>query len=514
VTMLEKRSRDLLPIVLAIAIFAALSIWEAIKSTAFLEADSCTHYLYARFALQQPVLLVNVWGRPICTALYMIPAAIWGRIGVRFTSLLIAISCGLVAYRIARNQNYRWPALALIFTLAQPLVFLHSFSELTELPFALMIGLAFWAYQKRLWLAMTILISLTPLARPEGFGFLLLAALALIAHRRGWWLLILPIPLIYWNQAGWILYGKSGPWWKWLADNWPYAAESLYQRGSIFHFVMLMPAVISPIIFPALLMGTWRSLLPLPSGEGRGEGVLENPTATDSPNALTPILSRSEREVNQKLIAIIPLLILVGHSFLYALGKMASNGELRYMLVVAPFWGLLAAYGWEWIFVRLNWRAPLRIAGAVAMAPVLINCFYYKVLPLKSGDDWDRVDEIAQWYQTSDVRKTYPYICAAHPAMFYYLDISMIGPSAREWNATTIAHPQPGTLLVWDSMYGISNADARRSIDKQKLLDTGWIIVDLPPTARATWCIGLSPQDISGNPTPVNLQLTLPALHN
>ncbi|HMB95766.1 MAG TPA: hypothetical protein VKK61_06980, partial [Tepidisphaeraceae bacterium] len=201
-TLTARRDSDFWPIILAIAIFALFSIWAAITSVGFLEADSCTHYLYARFALQDTSLLVNVWGRPICTALYAIPATLFGRLGVRFTSLLVAIACGLIAYRIAKNQGYRWPSLALIFTLAQPLVFLHSFTELTELPFALMLALGFLAYQKRQWLAMTILIGFTPLARPEGFAFVALAALALIAHRRWWWLVVLPMPLVLWNHAG------------------------------------------------------------------------------------------------------------------------------------------------------------------------------------------------------------------------------------------------------------------------------------------------------------------------
>ena len=42
--------------------------------------------------------------------------------------------------KLAAGQGNRLPALALIFTLGQPLLFLHSFSELTELPFALVIS--------------------------------------------------------------------------------------------------------------------------------------------------------------------------------------------------------------------------------------------------------------------------------------------------------------------------------------------------------------------------------------
>ena len=57
---------------------------------------------------------------------------------------------------------------------AQPLVFLHSFSELTELPFAALLALAFWAYQRRRFALLAVLISLSPLTRPEGRGAVLI----------------------------------------------------------------------------------------------------------------------------------------------------------------------------------------------------------------------------------------------------------------------------------------------------------------------------------------------------
>src|SRR5207244_11372379 len=119
-----------------------------------------------------------------------------GLSGVRSTSLELQLVCGFTAYAIPRGQKFRAPALSLIFTLAQPLLFLHSFTELTELPFAALIGLAFLAYQRRQFLMMAVLISLSPLARPEGFGFVVLASIALSAYRRARWLILLTISLL------------------------------------------------------------------------------------------------------------------------------------------------------------------------------------------------------------------------------------------------------------------------------------------------------------------------------
>jgi transcription-repair coupling factor (superfamily II helicase) len=55
----------------------------------------------------------------------------------------------------------------------------------------------------------------------------------------------------------------------------------------------------------------WETELPLPPGEGGGEGVLENQNATDSRHALTPTLSRRERGQEARPIA------LLGHHELF-----------------------------------------------------------------------------------------------------------------------------------------------------------------------------------------------------
>jgi hypothetical protein len=456
----------------AILIFSTLSLIAAVTSDGFLEADGCTHYLYARYALLEPHYFVNVWGRPFWTALYCIPGYFGGRLGVRVMSLAVAISIALVAWQIAKKQNWRWPVLAMIFTFAQPLFFLHSFSELTELPFALLLGLAFWAYQSKQFFWMAVIIAVTPLSRPEGFAFLGLAAFALLLHRRRWWLILLPIPLLLWNYAGWRVYGRPGNWWQWqypwlvwLKANWPYAQESLYQPGPIWHFVVLLPVVVSPLIFPATILGTVFCLT-------------DRTIATDD-----------HRRRCERLIALIPLAILFGHSVLYFLGKMASNGELRYMLVVAPFWGLLAARGWGTIFQWLQWRHALRWAAVASLLPILANLFY-PVVPLRSQPDWIEAAEIAKWYHT-DRPAGYLFLATAHPGIFYYLDMSSTDRSRiREWKKSVIDTVPPGTLLIWDPIYGVYNSDTQRSIKVDELLNDGWKPIATPwsgPSTAGKW---------------------------
>ncbi|MEO6434620.1 MAG: hypothetical protein ABIP55_02515 [Tepidisphaeraceae bacterium] len=457
-----KATRAWLPVVLAAIVFTSLSLWAAVASQGFLEADSCTHYQYAKFALAEPHYFVNVWGRPFATAMYAVPATLAGRIGVRATSLVCALLIALVALLIARDQKYRWPALAFIFTLAQPLLFLHSFAELTELPFALLLVLAFWAYRRKQWLVMAILVALLPTARPEGFGFLLMAAVALVAHRRWWWLPVLPVALLAWSYAGWRVYGRpiytdafalrlpeALRWMTWLKHEWPYAEKSVYASGYLLHFIALLPAVVSPLIFPFVAIGVWRSI-----------------------QRWWP---RDHVERCQTLIAVIPLLILFVHSILYWLGRMASNGELRYMLVVAPFWALLAARGWEWTFMRMNWRHPFLAAGVGAVLPIAAN-FYYPVIPIGLTHDAIKAREVARWYRDSGTQRDYPRMLASNPEIAYFMGVSHTDATRiREWRSDVIVSTPPGTVLVWDAVYGQTNADTRRVIGLEAIRAAGWI---------------------------------------
>ena len=272
-----------LPIALPILLFAVLSSYCAIRSEGFIAGDACTHYFSARHAFSNPNNLVDVWNRPLVTVLYAGPAWLLDREGIRIVSMLVAIGCGCVSYWIARGQGLGMPALALIFTLGQPMLFLHSFAEMTELPFALLLGLAFLAWQKeRFWLA-ALLISWSPLARPEGFGIVVLVFAALVLYRRWACLLVLPIPVILWDIAGWLLSNRSLPWWGWLRGSWPYAGTSLYASGYLLTFVAMLPAVVSPFVLPAMLVGLGRSLSAIssfahladPTGcvAGRGESI-------------------------------------------------------------------------------------------------------------------------------------------------------------------------------------------------------------------------------------------------
>jgi hypothetical protein len=514
-------SSNRVALTLAIAIFSTLSLWAAATSKGFLEADACTHYLFARFALNEPHYLASVWGRPLCTGLYAVPAAIAKVMGVRVMSLLLAVACGLIAYRIAKKQGYRMPALAAILLFAQPVFFLHSFSELTEIPFALVAVAAFWAYQEKQWLAMTLLVSITPMGRPEGLGLMLMAAVALILHRRWYWLFLMPLPIVLWSYLGWRSEGSpaDSPWYLWLKNNWPYAPRSAYGSGPWYHFILLLPVLVSPIVFPALIVGVVKSLkkgLARSAVLGTTKDTRQHdPTAHvldyQRPAERTDFFARfpfftDHRTRVQVMIALIPLSILFVHSFLWAFGLMASNGELRYLLSVSPLWALLCAKGWETLWDRFRLPSPFVCAGVAALVPIIAN-LYWKVVPLPLYEDNALADTVAQWYdQTPGLRKDYPKIMATLPLIYYTMDVSQSDKNrAERWGPYEVKQKLPsGTILIWDEVYGLHNADRNLCITQEQVENAGWIwIGNFVEGGR--WCnVYLSPNSIDNRPTDAN----------
>lgn len=531
------RKLDLRFFMLAMLVFAALSAWAAKASDGFVEADGCTHYLYARFAVTHPYLLVNVWGRPLVTGLNALPAYYGGRLGVRFASLAMALICAIATYRIAVGQKYRLPALAVIGLFAQPLFFVHSFAELTELPFAMVVILAFWAYQKRLWMVMTVLLAITPLGRPEGFGFVLAAAFALICHRRWWWLIILPMPLVIWSWVGWVSYGLPGDmkWWQWLIRNWPYEAQSNYGSGPIYHYLMYLPAVVGALLVPAACVGVWWCLrygklfgtytiprfAPAPSPgtprESGSEGtpaernVMQPPAVGPHLNAL-PEYRESEQENHRRtcdfVIAALPVGILFVHSVFWFFGKF-SGGELRYLLVVGPFWGLTAARGWEWICRRASAKWTLIAATMLAVMPAAVN-LAYTVVPIRYSGDEMVARQITDWYKRdAGVRNRYPIVMSPQPTFFYLMDLCPTGdPGMISWSRERVEHPPAGTMMVYEKILATFNSDKKLVIDPDTSLTMGgWVLIREFDNG---WKVYLSPKDAAGNASTPESLSTLP----
>ena len=466
-----------------VLIFAALSLALNVTSNGFLEADGITHYLYARWAFAEPHLFINVWGRPVATTLYALGAQLPGHllgkplglVGVRATSMIVAVVTALLAWRVAAGQGTRdghdRPGLVVLFLLAQPLVILHSISELTELPFAMLSMLGLLAYQRRWWWVLALAVGLSPAARPEGFGLIVLAAAALVLHRR-WELLLLPLPLVVWDRLGWWFYGGSpGGWWQvllWLKSNWPYSEQSVYESGPLLKFVGMLPAATGPMLLPFVLIG---SVTAVRAGRSWRDHVARVGGA----------------------VVFVPWFVLIVHSLLHWTGKMASSGDVRYLVAVAPFWALLAARGFDAAAGRLAWAWPnwgiLVAAVTCAVLPPLAVEAIYPVVPLAMDDPGKDALKVADWYEHGELRKTHPHLVSDHPILWYALDVN---PQRNGGGKATIRAAVPGSVFLWHEVYSQYNADDRYVVPPTLPLEHGWKDVT-PADFPAGWKVFVTP---------------------
>src|SRR2546430_9695900 len=102
------------------------------------QQDGGFHFLFARWSLEHPRFLVDVWGRPLFTALYAFPA----RLGYPFAKLLtVAVSLATAwnTAKLARAHGLERAELAVPLLFLQPSFLLICSDTMTEPLFALVL---------------------------------------------------------------------------------------------------------------------------------------------------------------------------------------------------------------------------------------------------------------------------------------------------------------------------------------------------------------------------------------
>lgn len=484
-------------VLVASVLFAAASVYFTFANKSDIDLDATTHYMMARAAIHTHYLLVNVWGRPLCTLMYCLPAYFGGQIAARLMCLALAIGIALVTWRIAIGQQYRWPAVPVIFLYSMPLFQVHSFTTLTEIPVALVLGLAFWAYQKRVFWAMALLAGILPAGRPEGFGLVLLAIAALVLHRRFAEIVLALLPFILWNALGAYIAPMHGkPWFQWVFANWPYSADSLYGRGTWWSFTVNLWQLVGCFAVPFLVAGfIW---------------CLPNPRRAESPKSKRPILifdwliyRDNPLARGDVWLALIPLGLLIIHSLIWWQGKLGSNGQMRYLLMAAPMWALASARGFEWLWPRLHLGHPMLWLAGSALLGLAYRTVIRHELPVPLAKDDAAAIAIVAWdQQHPQIDQLYPLVLSTNPALPMHMAYDWTDPlhCAPGGPAGVKAAPD-GTLLIWDEVFALTNSDKAMVIRRELIGPAHWIFVGQCRGGGGTWEVYLSPRDIHGHPT-------------
>ena len=272
--------------------------------------DEIAHVLIARWAWRYPSLLLSVWGRPVNTLVYFVPALGWLP-GARLCSIGLSCATVLLATAIASRLGLRRLFLLPLLLWFQPWFGDLSYTAITEVPFMLCLTLACWlALNERLgWAALCF--GLLPLIRHEGVALTGLWCGYLVLRRAWRPLLVAFGPLLFYNGLFFALYRQ-----------WPFAIylqprpTTLYGSGGWLYFgAPLLDAVSLPVAGLALL------------------GCI--------------VLRR------RALVLLGYVVYVALQMIIYRFGLYASGGYALFLLPFAPGVAVAASIGLDWLAERL-----------------------------------------------------------------------------------------------------------------------------------------------------------------
>jgi hypothetical protein len=310
----------------AFAAYAALAVG---TGNYLYTADSDSRFINARYATEDPGFILDTWNKPMLTGLAAGVVALGGGVvAVKvLQGFLAALALALVADAARRaGAPTRDAVTAAALAGLSPFWVRLVFSVLTELSCAVLLAAALNLWARRRYALAALAVSLSFLARFEGF-FFALALLPFLIRKRSWLgIALLAAGPLAWNLAGWATTG---------------APAYLLTREP--HDLSLAPHYLLWWLMPAML--------------ALAAGAL-----------VAPALARP-RSVPGPALAIAGVTLLL-HSIIWTFGFMDSGGRPRYLVTIIPALAFAAAFGLERFGPR--GRAILFGVAAVLAACVVV----------------------------------------------------------------------------------------------------------------------------------------------
>jgi hypothetical protein len=403
------------------------------------EQDTPYHFLEARTCWTNPWLFVDVWGRPLYTTLYALPAVL-GFTAARFFAVGIGLATAWQTWRLASDLRMERPWIVIPLLLGQP-VFFELFPDLlTEPLFALVFVVALRLHLSN-WTKLGMLAaSLLPLARPEGVFLCLLwgvwvvvkeARLSFSGRRLAYRKLLDSIAstlilasgiFIWWVAATCITHDPL-----FILHNWPSTwHQDVYGRGTFLSYLLRAPEFVGLLLAVPFVVGFWHGL------------------RDRSWTALTTSF----------------LLLFLLHTLFRAYGLFGEAGYPRYMVSVAPAIALLTLSGWNILADRLRKRSiflPKVLGWTVLSISLALNFVYLdSFLPAR---DAIAICEMSDWLQDHPVPYKQLIWSNAHMCIVRGSTLqespSLRSSSGREATLTLLRDAPSATLVFWDDHCGL-----------------------------------------------------------
>lgn len=405
--------------------------------------DSIMHFLYAKYAPIRIELYFDQWAKPFFT-LVASPFAQFGFIGIKIFNILVG---GFTLYftiktALALNLKRFWLSGILLF--AMPLVFILTFSGLTEPFFALVTILSIYLILKNKLVAAALLLSFLPFVRSEGLLILGVIGVYFIYIRAFRYIPFLLVGyVVYSVLAGLFLDNYL----HFIAAN-PYAKlSSTYGEGTLLHFVEKLIYVVGLPVYILFWVGVLAQLASL---------------------------------IKKKLNADFSFLILltfftffIAHSLFWYLGIFNSMGLIRVFICVAPLMALVALLGLN--FLVDNISLLNKRVGAILLFVLTSFVLVFPFLKNPASINWKKdmtlgadqiaINELVESNKTIfNSNHTFLY---SHPYISLSANLNHFDTLVRkELNSSNLEQPNNVDYIIWDNWFSV----VEQGITKQSIL--------------------------------------------
>ena len=381
--------------------------------------DEIGHFLISKGAWKHPELMLNLWGRPVTTILYMI-TSFWGLNIARCFSIFLASLTVLISTKVAQKLGVKLLFLIPVFLWFQPWFSDLSYAVITQVPFSLLLitGVYLWLDGREE--IASIPIGLLPLTRHEGIA-LILAWFVYHSYKRKWVVAVASaVPLIIFNIIYNFVYQSLA-----LQIYFSPKPIALYGSGTWLHFVRpVADNVGAPLLILSLL-------------------------------AIVPILKLKEKSY---IFAGYVLYFLV-HTVIYRFGLYASGGYNIFLLPLAPAFAITAALGSEFIS-SLSGKILANTTGStlsnaisrllIVFAVVSVAYVGLQTKPRPLDKEGVALKQAADWLRSSNLVAS--KVVSTHVWFFYFYDLDL--EPNKLWALPPDLDELPaGSIVVWDRHY-------------------------------------------------------------
>jgi hypothetical protein len=392
-------------------------IFLCLRSSGMPVQDEIAHFNISKQAWKVPQLMLDIWGRPLNTTIYMLPA-LHSWLATRLFSIFLSLISLLLTVLTARKmgmKNYLILIPALL--LFQPWFQKLGFTTLTEVPFCLLLvaGVYFWV-SKRYVFASFCLGSLT-LIRHEGIVLLGAWCLWMVLKKKWVPLSAAILPYLLYNVIYWVVFKKPA-----FEIFFSLKPTELYGNGSWFHFIK--PTLQETGILPVIL-----SLLAIPA---------------------------AVRLREKGMVFLLFIIYFLTHTIIFRFGLFASGGYYLFLMPLATGFALAAALGVESMLsgvrdlgekIKVKW-----ISTAAQFSLILVVCTGMLAAGLNSkpyllSEEESVLGDVYEYLHSAGIPPEKVY--STHPYFHYLYDL----PKANWLYEPDLMDLKEGSIIVWDSHY-------------------------------------------------------------